>query len=53
MVNFSTQLLSLLAVAAIAAAAPTTPANNILKTRDVTCRDDLPEDTIGRVRFSN
>jgi hypothetical protein len=47
MVNFSTQLVSLLAVAGLISAMPTE--QNALAVRAPSCRDDLPEDSIARV----
>jgi hypothetical protein len=47
MVNFSAQLVSLLAVAGLISAMPT--GDKALAVRAADCRDDLPADTLARV----
>jgi hypothetical protein len=47
MVNFSAQLVSLLAVAGLISAMPTE--HDALAVRAASCRDDLPADSIARV----
>ncbi|KAH8204569.1 hypothetical protein TruAng_001198 [Truncatella angustata] len=46
MVNFINQFVSLLALTVLSTALPTE--ENMLQTRDVTCRDDLPSSSLAR-----